>query len=299
MKKILIVLTIIISSQVSWAQQELNEYKYIIVPKHFDFQTGADSYKINSLTKFLLDKKGLTTIFGDEVYPDDLKNNQCLALKANLLMTSSFTRTTILLSFTNCDNKTIYTSSKGISKLKDYKKSYHEAIRNAFKSLDKYKYNYTPKKTDANKYLKNNKVKVVVIKEVKTKTTPKPVVKEKNIKPDVVKAKKETKFPKKVVKSLKKIKKEQLISGLYSRNNVIYEISAFHDYYIFVKREISGNSFKSKPLGFIHKTSKKGKYLVKTSGSFTGYLKDNGDFIIEKIADNGSVESVIYKKTNN
>ncbi len=46
----------------------------------------------------------------------------------------------------DCSNKIIFSSKEGKSKDKEYKKAYHEAIRNAFKSIQSLKYKYIPVK---------------------------------------------------------------------------------------------------------------------------------------------------------
>ena len=285
MKNIILIIVLLISCQFSWAQQELNSYKYVIVPKNFDFQDSNDSYQINSLIKFLLDKKGFTTIFDDEIAPKDLLSNQCLALKINLLEESNFTRTKVKIAFINCQNKTVYTSKDGISKLKDYKKLYHEAIRNTFKTFDNFQYNYTPIKEE----LVINEAPLVkeVIKKI-DKQTPKPTV--------IVKEDKKVQVVKNEIENIKN--KDSLI-GLYNSAESVYEISIFQNYYIFSKRIVDGNSFKTAPLGFIYKTSKNGNYLVKTTDTFTGYLIEGGIFIIDEIGADGVVKSTTYTKVNN
>ena len=284
MKKTILILVFLSTYQFSWAQQDLNNYKYVIVPKHFDFQKAPDSYKINSLTKFLVAKKGFQTIFEDEVYPNELISNQCLALKINLLKESNFMRTKIKIVFTNCQNKTVYESGVGVSKLKEYNKLYPQAIRRAFQTFDDFQYSYTPKKE-------------VVVKEMPLvlevlKPTEKP-----STKPTVVV--KEVKKVQTVEKKANIVKQEDPIVGLYSSDDMIYEIAAFQNYYIFSKRIVDGNSFQTKPLGFIYKTSKKGNYLIKSTDTLTGYLLDEGHFIIDEIGADGIVKSTTYTKINN
>jgi len=282
MKKAIFILVFFASCQLVSAQQELNNYKYVMVPKHFDFQTSADSYKINSLVKFLLDKKGFVTIFSDAIYPNDLITNQCLALKVNLLKEPSFMRTKIKMTFTNCQNKIIYVSGEGVSKLKDFQRAYHEAIRRAYKSLDNYTYNYIPKDVLEN---------VIVNKEPELNHLKKDIPKITNPKEVIVVKPTEKKVVEKPI-----IKKEVSIIGLYGKGQEVYEIAKFQNYYIFSKHISDGDSFRSKPLGFIYKTSRKGSYLVKTSGTFTGYLLKNGNFIIDKIGADGIIETLTYKK---
>jgi hypothetical protein len=279
MKKLVLLGFILIGSQFVISQEALNNYKYIIVPKHFDFQSGADSYKINSLTRFLLNKKGFNTLFEDTVYPDDLKHDRCLALKVNLLTKSNFTRIKIKAIFLNCENEIVYTTDEGWSKNKDYQRAYHEAIRATFKSLDGFEYNYKPKPIVIAKAKDNNTAKNLEVahKVVITKT----IFKE----------------PKDIEK-IKELKKTHSIVGLYVNGDNTYEIAPFQDYYIFSKRVKRGNSFRSQPLGFIYKTSKKGNYLVKTTSSYTGYLKNNDNFVVDEINSTGAVNPVIYTKTD-
>ena len=40
------------------AQENVNNYKYIIVPKKFDFLKEENQYRVNTFTKFLFEKQG-------------------------------------------------------------------------------------------------------------------------------------------------------------------------------------------------------------------------------------------------
>ena len=44
----------------------------------------------------------------------------------------------------NCDGEVVYTSEEGLSREKNYKKAYHEALRMAFKFLEAKNYRYEP-----------------------------------------------------------------------------------------------------------------------------------------------------------
>lgn len=278
------------TAQFAFAQEALNNYKYIIVPKQFDFQKGADSFQINSLTKFLLEKKGFTTIFGDEVYPTELMNNQCLALKVILTERSNFKRTKIKISFLNCQNQVVYESEEGVSTSKDFQKSYHEAVRSAFESFANYDYHYEPKSIE----------KVIVAKsEIKNE----PVVNnDASVKPVI-----ETQTTANVDVSIKKeelskkteINNTKTLEGLYLSKERIFEIAAFQNYYIFSEQIRQGTAIQTKPLGFIYNTSKKGNYLVKTTDTFSAYLLDNGDFVIDEINQEGLVKTNTYQKIKN
>ncbi|MBE7646662.1 hypothetical protein [Tenacibaculum finnmarkense] len=142
----IIILLLLISTSIQ-AQKNVNNYKYIMVPNKFDFLKTVDQYQTSSLTKFLFKKHGFTVFLADEVLPDDLAENRCLALTAVLTDASSLFTTKNSITLKDCGNKDIFSSKEGRSKIKNYKKSYHEAIRNAFKSIKALKYKYTPNST--------------------------------------------------------------------------------------------------------------------------------------------------------
>lgn len=141
MKKFVLVLALIISANTLIAQN-INDYKYVIVPNSFTFLKGTDQYKLNSLTKFLLKKEGFISLLKSDKRPINLYNNPCLSLDFNLLKKSSFLSTTLQFELKNCNNEIVFSSKKGSSKLKDYKPAYHAALRNAFKSLTVMNYAY-------------------------------------------------------------------------------------------------------------------------------------------------------------
>ncbi|MGQ3676835.1 hypothetical protein [Tenacibaculum discolor] len=144
MKKILLIALFITTA--SFAQKSINNYKYVIVPSKFDFVKGKDKYQTSSLTKFLFNKYGFTAFLDDEKLPEDVVNNRCLVLTGLITDDSSMFTTKSFIELRDCYNKVIFTSKVGKSKEKEYKKAYHEAIRNAFKSVQALKYKYTPLK---------------------------------------------------------------------------------------------------------------------------------------------------------
>jgi hypothetical protein len=115
-------------------------YKYIIVPQTLEFFKEADQYKTSSLTKFLLEKNGFTVFLDSEKYPGDLRENICSALTAKLIHGSSMFKTVIRIVLKDCFNNEVYSSEEGVSRLKVYEESYHEAIRNAHLSMVDLKY---------------------------------------------------------------------------------------------------------------------------------------------------------------
>ncbi len=129
---------LILVSSTLFAQKSIKDYKYIIVPKQYEFQKREDQYQINSLTKFLFEKEGYVVVFNNETYPKELATNACAALKAIVNDESGMLSTKVTISLVDCYNKAIYTSPEGRSKIKDFKKGYHEAIRSAFANIQEF-----------------------------------------------------------------------------------------------------------------------------------------------------------------
>lgn len=149
--KIIVIFLMIFSLKIGFAQKSLNNYKYIFVPSKFDFLDKADAYRLNTLTRILFKDYGFTVIYESQTYPEDYATNNCMALNADIINSSNFTRTKLQVELRDCRNRVIYTTQVGDSKSKDYKKAYHESLRNAFKSFENVNYTYRPYKTETEK----------------------------------------------------------------------------------------------------------------------------------------------------
>src|SRR5690606_34630812 len=105
-----------------------------------------DKYQLNSMTVFLFNKYGFEAIMEGEALPEDLKKNPCSALHADVLsdsgMFSMITKVKVVLK--NCTQQTLFESKEGRSKLKEYKFSFQEALRDAFTSIEMLNYKYEP-----------------------------------------------------------------------------------------------------------------------------------------------------------
>ena len=139
-----IIITLIVISGKIWGQQSLDNYKYIIIQKKYDFLNSEDQYQLNSLTDFLFMKEGFQTLFDTDSKPQELLNNQCLGLFSKVKNESGMFITKLKIELVSCNNEVIFTSKEGKSKEKDYKKAYHEALRNAFQSISELNYSYDP-----------------------------------------------------------------------------------------------------------------------------------------------------------
>ena len=63
MKKALLLILFICFAN-TYAQNSLNDYKYVIVEKQFHFQTEPNQYNLNELTRFLLETNFMADGFG-------------------------------------------------------------------------------------------------------------------------------------------------------------------------------------------------------------------------------------------
>ncbi len=126
------------------AQEQLNDYKYIVVPTQFAEFKRENQYQTSTLIKYLFGEKGFEAVYEDAL-PQDLKNNGCLGLRAKLVDGSSMFTTKAVVKLENCSGEEVFATKEGKSKEKDYKESYGEAIRDAFTSFDTMNYAYNGK----------------------------------------------------------------------------------------------------------------------------------------------------------
>ncbi|WP_291963544.1 hypothetical protein [Maribacter sp.] len=128
----------------SYAQANLDDYKYIIVPKKFDAFKNVNEHQTSTLVKFLFSGKGFTTVYDDQL-PEDLKFNRCLGVVADLQDDSSMFSTKTIINLIDCNDNVVFSTMKGISKKKQYKEAYSEAIRESMRSFNGMNYTYSAK----------------------------------------------------------------------------------------------------------------------------------------------------------
>lgn len=142
MKRITLLFALIVSG-FGYAQKDINSYRYIIMPEHFEFLKEKDQFNLNSLTKKIFENKGFIVFYDSQKdVPTDLKLNHCDALYGDLVLDSGMLSTGLTIVLKDCEGKTIFTSVKGKSKIKEYKKAYYEALREASRSFDMVPYRY-------------------------------------------------------------------------------------------------------------------------------------------------------------
>ena len=122
---------------------QLNNYKYIIVPKKFEDFKSVNQYQTSTLTKYFFAENGFNVVYDDDL-PIDLAANRCLGLTADLVDESNMFTTKLVIVLNDCNGVEIFRSQQGTSKIKDYGKSYREALQNTFVSFAGMNYEYEP-----------------------------------------------------------------------------------------------------------------------------------------------------------
>jgi hypothetical protein len=126
------------------AQHELNAFKYIIIPRKYDFLKTENQYRLNTITKHLFDQEGFMTLIQGDYYPQDVRDNPCIAGTVDVINESSMFKTKVKIVVKNCYDQVIYTSKEGTSKIKEYDKTYREALEKSFVSVQMLDYAYDP-----------------------------------------------------------------------------------------------------------------------------------------------------------
>ena len=145
MKKIILLVLLFVFS-FSFAQN-LNEYKYALIPSKFSFLKEKDEHKLNTLTKLFMEKYGFTTYLDTDVLPDEVLNNNCNKVYVDVTDSSNFLTTKLKVVLKDCKGTILFTSAEGKSKEKEYRVSYNQALRAAFQSFDALKHKYSPVET--------------------------------------------------------------------------------------------------------------------------------------------------------
>ncbi len=148
---VFVALSLIVNAQNNLS--DINNFKYVIVPKQYEFLSVPDRFQINSLTKFLFNKYGYEAYFEDETLPQDLYNNRCLALTSRVnKVKGGFLKTKLVINMLDCNGNVIVTSKEGVSREKAFEKAYNIALRDAFTTFQYFKYSYNPTPEALSKY---------------------------------------------------------------------------------------------------------------------------------------------------
>lgn len=140
MKKIVLLFILISSYAFS---QSINDYQYVIVPVKFDFLKKDDQYRLNTLTKLLLQKYGFKACLNNEEIP--LNVERCNFLYANVIENSGMFSTKVKVVLKDCKENVVFETQLGESREKDYALAYNESLRKAGKSFDELIYQFSGK----------------------------------------------------------------------------------------------------------------------------------------------------------
>jgi len=122
--------------------QSVNDYGAVIVPVKYDFLKSENQYRLNTLTKFNLQKAGFVAFYANDNIPNEYNSDRCKLLYVDVLKDSGFLVTKLYVVLKDCNGKIIYTSEIGKSKEKDFETAYSQALNNAFVSINALHYKY-------------------------------------------------------------------------------------------------------------------------------------------------------------
>lgn len=284
-----------------YAQNPLDSYKYIIVPKKFDFLRKENQYRVNSQTKYLFDSNGYTTLLKGEEYPDDLLSNPCLGVEANVIDESNTFTSKVRISLTNCQDQVVYTTEQGRSKEKEYAKSYSLALNNAFKSIAEMGYEFNPDlalvpSVASAPTQQPGVAKTEPVAEPKPVSEPKPT--------EVAVAAAAVPVAAAVPEVSEAPEKESVSGGAvtYGNENIsFFLIEQGNNLVAYVVRSTSGNYTQGEKIGTFEKSSLPNVYRVewkdmdKDIEQTTGYFDEQGNLKID-VKRNGKVEVLTFEK---
>ena len=288
-KELLSVFVLFLFVSLSFSQNKLDAYKYIIIPQNYDFLKEADQYKVNSLTKFLFDKRGYNTIFEGESYPSDLLGNPCLAATVDVKSESNMLTTKLTIVLSDCYDKVVFTCVQGKSREKDYNKTYSDALRKSFVSIENLNYNYNPELLINSQNTVQTEMPKAVVKTEAPKAVVVPVIAETN------------KVPEQVDVS---DKKEQTIAKSYKNENISFFLIEQNNELVAYVNESNNEAYKKgEKIGTFIKTSLPNVFRVswknkqKDIDETTAYFDEAGNLKID-VTRNGKIEVLVFEQDN-
>lgn len=122
---------------------QLNPYKYVVVPTHFEDYKKSNQYQTSTVIKYLFSQENIPVVY-DTQQPKELRVEPCLGAYVRLFDTSGMFMTRVKLELVDCEGNLILETEEGNSKSKDYAQAYKEALMGAFNSIQGMEYQYTP-----------------------------------------------------------------------------------------------------------------------------------------------------------
>lgn len=146
MKKIALFAALLFGGVLFAQSTDINDYKYVVLPKQFVFLSEKNQYNINDLTKMLFEKKGFEVYYEGDEMPFELKMDKCKALYGDLIAGSKLLSTQMTIVLKNCVDQEVFKSLEGSSKEKELRRAYYESLREASRSLEATDYKYKGEK---------------------------------------------------------------------------------------------------------------------------------------------------------
>ncbi|MFK7749328.1 MAG: hypothetical protein AB8B65_13110 [Kordia sp.] len=238
--------------------QELNEYKYVVIPYKFDFLKKHDKYRVNTLVRHLFKKNGFEVLYDNQDFPEDLGDDRCMALYVGITNDSSIFTTKMAIVLRDCSNQIVMETPFGRSKIKAYEKSYNQALRRAFEAVEKKNYSYQPKK-----------------KVMDVPPPPPPVVVEKEEVVEVV-----------AVEEIEEVEEVAMTNTSTVKNAILYAQAIENGYQLV--------DSTPKVVMILLKTGVPNVYLVK--GQDATVFKENGNWVLSKSTKDGNKKSELNIK---
>ena len=288
MKKILFILTFFIGT-ISTFAQDLDQYKYIIIPEKFEFSKEENQYQLNALTKFLFEKYGFETLMKSEQKPLDLQENYCLGLTASVKDNSGLFVTKLVVQLEDCRGDIVFESKEGRSRIKEFKDAHHEALRDAFSTIEELNYEYDPSEVSAPTASENEEAPQAVEKAEVAQTEPKtePTKTSEEIETP-------TTAPAEVVVENPMVENASAKELNFEKDGINYSLEKSDSGYSFYQEN------SEEPFAVLAKSGGQNSFIYKSlTRQGVAYFDEGGNLIVEYLnAENKSVE-LVYKASAN
>jgi SHS2 domain-containing protein len=139
MKKYLIFLFLLVSS--FGFAQSVNDYSAVIVPLKYDFSSVENEYRLNTISKYNIQKAGFEAFYVTEM-AEKVKGDKCDLLYMDVQKENGLLTTKVFVTLNDCNGKVVFQSGVGKSRDKNYGRAYQEALNEAFLSVYDLKYKY-------------------------------------------------------------------------------------------------------------------------------------------------------------
>ncbi|WP_299156540.1 hypothetical protein [uncultured Christiangramia sp.] len=287
MKKLVILAAMIFSGNIF--SQDLNDFKYIIVPESYEILGKTNQYQLNALTKFLFEKNGFKTIMKTETWPEDLQQNPCLGVSPVLVEDSGLFVTKMRIELQDCKGMTVYKTREGKSKKKEFQAAYQESFRDAFQDLADLQYEYRSNSGNAESVKKSNEISSVIEDKNITSEAKNEVVSESesDVAHEVVATKKnDLPAGSEVEGDLDSLENSQWIYG-----DAVFELRAYNSNYALYQLNAP------EPIALLLKTNKPNEFVYRSllNSGTVSYRKNSGLEISYFNSKTSKQESVFLK----